>query len=198
MKQFVANRSGAVPTLDVVNETKVKIYTNEAAIDTDLANLEVGQIVGTAEQTIPDQQVVTDWMDAYMATHYPSVDVWTDITSDFTITGQSWPTHTDHIYYNAATKQLKVLTKRTDAASGAGAAHGIIIEYTGTNTDITFDDTKTVISGSNIYPAGATAQAGFESMPQFVSSTKIALTAWNRNSSATWPVNTTQCWLITL
>lgn len=62
MKQFVANRSGATPTLDVVNNTKVKVYTNEAAIDADLANLQVGQIVGTTEQNITKLDVDKQWV----------------------------------------------------------------------------------------------------------------------------------------
>lgn len=62
MKQFVANRSGATPTLDEVNNTKVKVYTNEAAIDADLANLEVGQIVGTTEQNITKLDVDKQWV----------------------------------------------------------------------------------------------------------------------------------------
>lgn len=196
MKQFVANRTGAVPTLDVVNETKVKVYTNEAAIDADLANLQVGQIVGTAEQTIPDQQVVTDWMDAYMATHYPSVDVWNDITSDFTATGINYTTFTLKVLYNPAIKKLKVFAKRTDAASAAATMHGIDLTYNGTDTNITFDNMTTLITGV-LY--GTTADpSGLETSARFVSSTEVRLLGYNRNGSTAWPVNSVLAWGIEL
>lgn len=196
MKQFVANRSGAVPTLDAVNETKVKVYTNEAAIDTDLANLQVGQIVGTAEQTIPDQQVVIDWMDAYMATHYPSVDVWTDITSDFSATSINYTTFTLKVLYNSSLKKLKVFAQRTDAASDAALMHGIDLTYNGTDTDITFDNMTTMITGI-VY--GTTADvSGMEASARFVSSTEVRLLGYNRNSSTNWPVNCVLAWSIEL
>ena len=196
MKQFVANRSGATPTLDVVNNTKVKVYTNEAAIDADLTNLQVGQIVGTPEQTIPDQQVVLDWMDAYMATHYPSVDVWNDITSDFSATGISYTTFTLKVLYNPALKRLKVFAKRTDAASAAATMHGIDLTYNGTDTNIIFDNMTTMITGV-LY--GTTADpSGMETSARFISGTEVRLLGYNRNGSTTWPVNSVLAWGIEL
>jgi len=196
MKQFVANRSGATPTLDVVNNTKVKVYTNEAAIDADLANLRVGQIVGTTEQTIPDQQVVLNWMDAYMATHYPSVDVWNDITSDFSATGISYTTFTLKVLYNPALKRLKVFAKRTDAASAAATVHGIDLTYNGTDTNITFDNMTTMITGV-LYSTTSDA-SGMETSARFISSTEVRLIGYNRNGSTTWPVNSVLAWGIEL
>ena len=177
-------------------EETIKIFTNEAAIDAALPNLQVGQIVGTAEQTIPDQQVVTDWMDAYMATHYPSVDVWTDITSDFTATGINYTTFTLKVLYNPALKKLKVFAKRTDAASATGTMHGIDLTYNGTDTNITFDNMTTLITGV-LY--GTTADtSGMEASARFVSSTEVRLLGYNRNGSTAWPVNSVLAWGIEL
>ena len=196
MKTFIANRSGVNPTLDETESVKLKVYANEAAIDAALPNLQVGQIVGTAEQTIPDQQVVTDWMDAYMATHYPSVDVWTDITSDFSATGINYTTFTLKVLYNPALKKLKVFAKRTDAASSTGTIHGIDLTYNGTDTNITFDNMTTLITGV-LY--GTTADpSGMEAAARFVSSTEVRLLGYNRNGSTAWPVNSVLAWGIEL
>lgn len=195
-KLFYQSGEGATASLNPVNDTKVMVFTDEAAIDAALSNLQVGQIVGTAEQTIPDQQVVTDWMDAYMATHYPSVDVWNDITSDFTATGINYTTFTLKVLYNPALKKLKVFAKRTDAASAAATMHGIDLTYNGTDTNITFDNMTTLITGV-LY--GTTADpSGLETSARFVSSTEVRLLGYNRNGSTTWPVNSVLAWGIEL
>lgn len=196
MKTFIANRSGVNPTLDETESVRLKVYANEAAIDADLASLQVGQIVGTPEQTIPDQQVVLDWMDAYMATHYPSVDVWNDITSDFSATGINYTTFTLKVLYNPALKRLKVFAKRTDAASAAATMHGIDLTYNGTDTNITFDNMTTMITGV-LY--GTTSDpSGMETSARFISSTEVRLLGYNRNGSTTWPVNSVLAWGIEL
>ena len=62
MKQFVVNRSGAIPTLDPVTQVKINVYADEAAIDADLANLQVGQIVGTSETSDTAVRVDKQWV----------------------------------------------------------------------------------------------------------------------------------------
>lgn len=52
-KQFIANRSGQTPTLDEVPNETIKIYTTEADLDADLANLEENEIVATDEDNNP-------------------------------------------------------------------------------------------------------------------------------------------------
>ena len=48
-KTFVANGTGSGQTLSELDSDKIPVYSTEADLDTDLANLEVGQIVATKD-----------------------------------------------------------------------------------------------------------------------------------------------------
>ena len=52
-KEFYTSGIGSAQTLNPSDESKIKIYPTEAALDADLANLEEGEIVATDEDNNP-------------------------------------------------------------------------------------------------------------------------------------------------
>ena len=97
-KEFIVNRSGSTPTLDPVQESKIKIYPTEADLDADLANLEENEIVATDEDNNPasgtqypvdvvqdgNMHAVTSNAVANKCCRFP------DYAHRITITGTSW------------------------------------------------------------------------------------------------------------
>ena len=62
MKAFIAEGTGAAQQLSDIQDEKIPIYENESALDADLSNLNVGQIVGTKS----GHDDVIDQMKAYI------------------------------------------------------------------------------------------------------------------------------------
>lgn len=113
-KTFVQKGTGSQATLEGADESKIPIYATKAAADADLANLAVGQIVGTKDGNYNDSTLI-DYVDNHTVTNMKNFDGLT-LAQMYALSQQTTRIYMGYLAYNDS-RNPEYSTNHSDTAT---------------------------------------------------------------------------------